>query len=56
MPHMTDYHCRNCGHDFTIEILSRDEAEKVRDKGQYVGPVLCPKCSRADLESRRSAA
>lgn len=56
MPQMTDYHCRNCGHEFTIEILTKDEAQKARDKGEHLGGVYCPKCHRGDLIKLRSAA
>lgn len=55
MPHSEPFHCRNCGHEFTIEVLSPDEAQKARDKGDYVGPVKCPKCNRADLVKLKAA-
>ena len=56
MPVMTAYHCRNCGHDFTIEVLTKDETQKARDKGEPLGDVHCPRCNRADLIKLRSAA
>ena len=56
MPIFQPYHCLNCGHDFATEILTKDEAEKARDKGDNVGPVRCPQCGRTDLQKRQAAA
>ena len=56
MPVMTDYHCNNCGHNFSLEILTKDEAQKARDKGEPLSGIHCPKCHRTDLIKLRSAA
>lgn len=55
MPMIMPYRCCNCGHEFSTEVLSKDEAQRLRDRNEYVGPVLCPKCHRADLIKLKAA-
>jgi DNA-directed RNA polymerase subunit RPC12/RpoP len=50
-----DYHCLNCGHNFATEVLNKDEAQRLRDKGENVGPVRCPNCGHTDLVKQRAA-
>lgn len=55
MPKTLSYHCLNCGYDFATEVLSKDEAQKARDRGENLGPVRCPHCGRTDLVERKAA-
>lgn len=44
------YRCRNCGEEFTVDILTEEEKREARRRDEPVSPVRCPnpKCGRQD--------
>ena len=50
MTYFQNYHCHNCGNNFSIELLTDDEIRQARQRGEGLGQVLCPNCKRADYE------
>ncbi|RLQ88043.1 zinc ribbon domain-containing protein [Notoacmeibacter ruber] len=49
MPQTVRYHCLNCGHNFSCEILTHDELRDARSQLKSLSPVHCPQCNRTDL-------
>jgi hypothetical protein len=41
--------CRNCQHEFLMEVYEEGEAE---EKRVPKSPVLCPRCGSASIERR----
>lgn len=50
MPENRRYRCNNCGERFKLEVLTQQEIEDARKRGEHIGglPVSCPKCNRQD--------
>ena len=46
MPRTVKYHCQNCGYEFQVEVMDREEADRKR---VGLAPVQCEKCNRTDL-------
>ena len=48
MPETKKFHCLNCGEDFDLSVLNKEEAAKARLSGQPLDSIRCPKCKRSD--------
>lgn len=47
------YKCNNCKFAFETEVLSPEEARRMRERGQPTSAVHCPQCNRTDLRPGR---
>jgi transposase-like protein len=53
MPKTVRYHCRNCGNDFDIEVLTQEERRRADEEGRPVYKIGCPRCKRTDVDPLR---
>lgn len=49
MPISSQYRCRNCGHRFLVEVLTREERQEAKRRNQPTYPISCPECHRQDV-------
>jgi DNA-directed RNA polymerase subunit RPC12/RpoP len=53
MPITTRYRCRNCGARFETPVLTPEEIQEARRRGEIMSAVHCPQCNRTDVERDR---
>jgi DNA-directed RNA polymerase subunit RPC12/RpoP len=51
MPENKRYRCLSCGERFELEVLTHQDFEDARKRGEYINhsPIECPKCKRRDF-------
>jgi len=46
------YKCKDCGHEFEVEVLSMEEREEMIRKNNPFYPIVCEKCKSKNIIER----
>jgi DNA-directed RNA polymerase subunit RPC12/RpoP len=49
MPIPTQYRCRNCGHRFHVDLMTKEERREAERRQQPLYAIACPECRRQDV-------